>query len=170
MIQNDTTLKILDDKYNNLKDTYLNLYGKHGYFHVSIFIGTILLPLAIYLHTYKIYIPIFIYLLFTSYKANILLKMNEKLLLSIEECENSLRNNTELKYCYCSSPSHFYSPNNEKLYNIKSDILFDTHPNTRYTEWHISHKKNPEGRIQFYFRLSVILIVVNSLLMLLEQI
>jgi len=63
----------------------------------------------------------------------------------INEIESNLLSQHQLHYCGCDILSHYFNADNEKLWNIKSNIYFDTHKYSIFNKWHNSFHDPTKG-------------------------
>ena len=132
----------IEEKQAQLDSLYANVYladikiARPGGYWIGIIPTTILM---LFLKENIDFMVVAVLSLFSIYSFIVFVKYtkiykNSKAKIFV--LENELENNTELRYCGCSHPSHLYNSSSEQYWNLKHKILFDQHSNELYIKWH----------------------------------
>jgi hypothetical protein len=151
-------------KYEQLSTLDYKLHGYGSSYFISIFIGVILLP-AIHFSgdpDYYFLVPLWFMWGWSTFTTLKDIPRKNSLLSELREMESNLQQFSKLRFCDCGRfNAHFFSPETEQLYNIKSDVLFEKHSITNYEVWHSRFKPEPKWRKNLYILTSVSFFFIN---------
>lgn len=158
----------LKSYYQELFKSENALYGYPGSVAPSLIIGTIILPVVLVSNgvTSVLYLVCLVLWLLAIYESFKQLSVKQNLLAKINDIETVLSKNSDLLFCGCHKfDGHFFCPESEQLYNIKSEILFDKHPKKYYEIWRSGIR--PESKKKYrLFKISTVIVVLLNILLL----